>query len=382
VLNLLYVSLGWTPHDRRFVAAAASRNRVTVARIVPGGEEVDLPGVRILELGGAPRKRSFCSDDLERIPALERLLAETAPDIVQAGPLTSAGWIAAVVGGPPLVAVSWGFDLLEEARENEAARWVARLALRRASAILCDSRVVREAVVAECPETEPERIFTFPWGVDGTPRPPLDEPSPVPVSFRRRFGRIVVAPRAWETHYGVEVVLEAFEIARSRRGDLGLVLAGGGSRASWVRDYVGMKGLDDAVFVSGRVREAQMAALCEAADIYLSCVPSDGSSVTLMGAMAAGIPVIAADAPGNREWVLEGKTGLLAPAGDAAAFADRILRVASWTPEALVRCRETSRKIVHERARWKKHTETLHAVYEKVARGDLPRRDGSMQRRR
>jgi glycosyltransferase involved in cell wall biosynthesis len=39
-----------------------------------------------------------------------------------------------------------------------------------------------------------------------------------------------------------------------------------------------------------------------------------------MEAMSAGVPVVATDIPGNRDLVVPGETGYLAPVGDRAAF--------------------------------------------------------------
>lgn len=272
--------------------------------------------------------------------------------------------------------------MLEEARESEAARWVCQLALRESRAVLCDCRVVRDAVAAELPVEEAGKIVTFPWGVEVAVPPGVDVSGLVPEAFRQRFSKIVLSPRAWEPHYGIEVALEAFGMARKRRVDLGLILAGGGRHASWIREFVAENRLNESVLVVGKVSEAELAALYSVSDVYLSCAPSDGSSLSLLGAMAAGIPAIVAEAPGNREWVLEGETGLFATVGDPASFADRILRVASWTQEAIDRCREASRAIVRERADWTRHSETLLGVYDDVCRGSHSKRSGNARQER
>jgi glycosyltransferase involved in cell wall biosynthesis len=54
----------------------------------------------------------------------------------------------------------------------------------------------------------------------------------------------------------------------------------------------------------------------------------EGSSLTVIQAMFAGKPVIATDVGGNRELVVDGATGALAPAEDVAALADRMAALA------------------------------------------------------
>jgi glycosyltransferase involved in cell wall biosynthesis len=52
----------------------------------------------------------------------------------------------------------------------------------------------------------------------------------------------------------------------------------------------------------------------------------DGTSVTLLQAMACGTPVVVSDIDGNRGWVTEGKTGRLFRTGDAGEQASAIRR--------------------------------------------------------
>ena len=65
-----------------------------------------------------------------------------------------------------------------------------------------------------------------------------------------------------------------------------------------------------------------------AADAYVSCAQSDGTSVSLLEAMATGLPAVATDIPSNREWVVDGQNGWLATDASAEEFADPFLRAA------------------------------------------------------
>jgi glycosyltransferase involved in cell wall biosynthesis len=52
---------------------------------------------------------------------------------------------------------------------------------------------------------------------------------------------------------------------------------------------------------------------------------NEGTSVTAIEAMAAGIPVVATAVGGMPDLIADGQTGLLAPSGDAQALADRVI---------------------------------------------------------
>jgi glycosyltransferase involved in cell wall biosynthesis len=68
--------------------------------------------------------------------------------------------------------------------------------------------------------------------------------------------------------------------------------------------------------------------LLEAADIFVSSSSDEGLPGAVREAQAAGLPVVATDAGGTREAVLDGLTGLIVPCHDAQALADAIERVA------------------------------------------------------
>ncbi|MBU2552539.1 MAG: glycosyltransferase [Proteobacteria bacterium] len=68
-------------------------------------------------------------------------------------------------------------------------------------------------------------------------------------------------------------------------------------------------------------------ALFTKADLALNTSEREGLPVSLLEAMAAGLPVVATDVSGNRELVRDGETGLLVPAGDSRALARAMLRL-------------------------------------------------------
>ena len=60
----------------------------------------------------------------------------------------------------------------------------------------------------------------------------------------------------------------------------------------------------------------------------------EGCSNTILEYMACGLPVVCADSGGNREVVIEGKTGFIVPVRDARTLADRLIRLREHPREA------------------------------------------------
>lgn len=101
-----------------------------------------------------------------------------------------------------------------------------------------------------------------------------------------------------------------------------LVLVGDGDERPAIEQRVNEWGLQNSVLFTGAVNNARE--LIPAADLCMLTSLSEGVSVTLLEAMAAGKPVVATDVGGNPEVVSHEKTGALVPRGDADQLAKAI----------------------------------------------------------
>jgi glycosyltransferase involved in cell wall biosynthesis len=78
------------------------------------------------------------------------------------------------------------------------------------------------------------------------------------------------------------------------------------------------------VRLTGPLRDAALIAAYHALDVFAFASLTETQGLVLAEAMAAGVPVVALDAPGAREIVRDGANGRLLPAADEAAFAEAI----------------------------------------------------------
>ncbi|MBW8708803.1 MAG: glycosyltransferase family 1 protein [Alphaproteobacteria bacterium] len=143
---------------------------------------------------------------------------------------------------------------------------------------------------------------------------------------------------AWRARHGIAedelIVLHVSRLVREKRLDMlaaalnkitaphRVVIVGDGPDRGFVESQ-----LPHAIF-TGFLDGDELATAYASSDIFF--FPSDSESfgnVTLE-AMASGLACVCADATGSRSLVVDGQTGLLAPAGDAAAFARHIAALA------------------------------------------------------
>jgi hypothetical protein len=366
-LNVLYVSEAATPHDRRFLAAMAGRLRSTtwlrVGARVAGPDPGPLPaGVRERPAVASP---AGVAGDAARQEAVREAARETRPDVVLAGPVPTSALAAVRAAGKPVIAMAWGSDVLLAAARGKAEAARAGEALRGADGFVGDARCVEEAAAAlGLPASTPRAVF--PWGLEEASRAAPPSTSPL----RRRLGwegrHVAVAARAWSRAYRVDVLLEAFEEALAADPDLRLLLLGEGDEAPLVRARSAPWVEAGRAVLAGHVTPGGVRAWFEAADVYVSAVPADGSSISLLEAMALAKPPVVADAFGNREWVEPGRSGWLVPPGDAPALA-RALVAAFRDPASLRAAGGRARETVLARARWEENVERLFALFEEVA---------------
>ena len=123
---------------------------------------------------------------------------------------------------------------------------------------------------------------------------------------------------------GVFDLLEAVSAARAAVPDVRLVCAGDGDRISVAR-YADQLGISDAVKFTGWVGPSGKRALFESAAVLAAPSYDAGLPMSLLEAMAAGVPVVAAAVGGIPEAVQDGVNGFLVAPGDTASLA-RALR--------------------------------------------------------
>jgi len=130
-----------------------------------------------------------------------------------------------------------------------------------------------------------------------------------------------------------------------------------------LRQMLMQAGMLDYVHFGGQVKQADLPRYYRVADIYLSASHSDGSSLSLMEALACGTPVLVSDIPGNREWIEPGKSGWLFKDGDVDDLAQGILQAVEQR-KTLKTIGQNARKLAEERADWSKNFEKLLQSYE------------------
>jgi len=259
--------------------------------------------------------------------------------------------------------MSWAWDLLVEAKEKSESEQRIREALSGASKDMVDS--VHLATTCIAWGARQQDILVVPWGID------LDDfRYSAPTSQRVGHPVRIVSVRSFETVYSVETLVQALAMLPAISDELPgwtVSLAGDGSKRVELEALARSEGVTSRIHWTGRIPERNLAHLLSRSDLYVSTAKSDGTSISLLQAMAVGLPCIVADLPTNREWVQEGTTGWLFEPGNPKSLAATIIRATkerdAW-PEMTARARDQ----VVKRADWSTNKTAIAGLYESALR--------------
>ncbi|MEW6684778.1 MAG: glycosyltransferase family 4 protein [Candidatus Edwardsbacteria bacterium] len=329
----------------------------------PGEADYSKLGVRWIHYDPQPPRL------LRIVLHLRNLLRQIQPDVLHTGWVQTAGFYGALSGFHPTLLMPWGHDILPHLDQPQysESRWhklITRFTIKWADMITCDCELVKNRII-EMTAYPANRIVVFPWGVDRATFKPSSSPSQI----RQRLGwedkKVLIMNRLFTPRRGIRYFIEALPAVVAEIPETRVLLVGYGLLEQELKRRVEELGLLSQVHFAGRVSNRDIAEYLHAADIYVTTSLSDGTSVSLLEAMACGLPVVVADAPAYFEWVRDGFNGFIVPRKDSTILAKRLVELLA--NEDLRRSMsERNLQIAQERADWDKNFETLEGLYEEL----------------
>lgn len=363
-MRILYFSLGYSTHDHRFLKAISDGgHEVHFVQLEGNQRQVESRSVpenvnQVIWKGG---RKSFTWG---KLPALvmdfKRLLRDLKPDLVHAGPIQTCAFIAILAGARPILTMSWGFDLMDDVHKGWMWEFATKYTLKRSTFFTSDANVTKDKAVAY--GMDPEKTIVFPWGVDLNHFAPTADYRPATANSRPPSAFTLFCNRSWEERYGVDVLARAFVKVAGQKDNVDLILLNGGSQGAKLRQILQSGGVINRVTFGGQISQTDLPRWYHMADLYISPSHVDGSSVSLMEALACGLPCLVSDIPANKEWVVENENGWLFRDGDVDQLAEKILEAMNQR-EKLPGVGESARRSAERRADWKKNVAALMKVY-------------------
>ena len=257
--------------------------------------------------------------DLLGLIELYRLFRRERPDIVHANSskVGILARVAAPLAGVPIrifTVHGWAFSAYS-GLASTLYRLADRLVSPLTSRIVCVAESERAAGL-RARTCAARKTVVIPNAVDvgAQPRASFEAEPPRIVSVGR-----LKAPKDFLTL--------ARALARLDRGSFTAAIAGDGPDRG--RVFAELRGVEGVDLLGDRDDVPELLAQ---AQIFVLASRSEGMPVSVLEAMAAGLPVVASDVGGVGEVVVDGETGLLVPPGDDAAL-ERALRRLIASPE-------------------------------------------------
>jgi glycosyltransferase involved in cell wall biosynthesis len=319
---LILITLAEVGGAQTYVAqllpALAERYEVVVAAHGPGPlrDATRDAGARFVALQQL-RRDLQPARDLLALLELVALIRRERPDLVHANSSKAGllGRLAALAAGTRVRVFTvhgWAFKAYS-GTASALFRWADRLLAPATTATICVSETERAAGLA-ARTCRGARTVVIPNAidVDRAPQAALAGAPPRIVTVGR-----LAAPKDPLT------LVRALPALGAR--PFTLAFAGGGREHARVEAELRAHGLGDRVELLGERHDVP--ALLAAADVFVLASRSEGAPLSVLEAMAAGLPVVASAVGGVPELVADGETGLLVPPGDPAALSSALARL-------------------------------------------------------
>jgi len=253
-------------------------------------------------------------------------------------------WVGTLLKKPLIVTVH-GSDLRMALEKPGYLRKIFIYVCRKATCLNCVSEVQKKEIKQL--GIRVNKISIIPMGVDEAF---LEIGKNRKIEINKRPSTIL-SNRNLLPIYNVSLLIRAIPMVLKEEPDTKFLIAGDGSEKESLEREVKKLNLNSSVRFLGRVPHEEMPDLLAHADIYVSTSLYDGTSVSLLEAMASGAFPIVTDILANREWVSDGENGFLFPEKGAEFLAKKIIQ-AIRNPTLLDRTRKKNFSILKEKVSW------------------------------
>jgi len=369
-MKICYVADGASIHTQRWVNYFAKKGHevhLICWKLMPGYDE----NIHIHLLTRLAPKIWAVSQYLSALLWIfqtRHLVKKINPDIVDGHFITVYGFLAACSCFHPLVVSAWGSDILVQPKRNPLSKFTTKYALKKADTIICLFPIdVAKEQITEL-GIDSNKIRTLLLGVDTAEF----NQSRHDDQIRRTLGiessqPIVISTRALAPIYNVETLVKAISLVLAEIPQAKFVIAGTGEQQSYLEELARVQGISNSTKFIGWIPRTELPKYLSSADIYVSSSLSDGTSNSLLEAMACELAPIVTDIPANQPWINDGENGFLFPTKDYKTLASKIIYLLN-NEEVRENFSRRSREIVQNKAEQQTEMKKLERVYHELVK--------------
>lgn len=286
-----------------------------------------------------------------------RLIKKLKPDIIHAHYATSCGLTALVSGFHPTVVTAHGSDLTTGIT-SRIWRPLLRRIFRFADCVNTVSEDLKEMAISL--GIEPDKVVTLTLGIDTDKFTFTERPEINPSRALR-----LVCTRRLEPVFDHPTILGALARLREKGMEFQMTFVGDGSLLNTLKRQAEYVGLNGCVSFAGRMPNDELPDILGRHDVYLSASLWDGTSLSLLEAMAMGVFPVVSDIKANAALLRHNKDGLLHRVGDADDLAKCIMQLYEHPQLAAGAARRNRLKVL-ESADRKNNMKRLERIFEEL----------------
>jgi glycosyltransferase involved in cell wall biosynthesis len=277
--------------------------------------------------------------------AIKRLMKRIRPDLIHAHFIAKYGFHLPNLKYRPTVVSAWGDDVLILPKKSRLISWYTKKVLDSVDLIYAVSHNIGDHIVSDFSISE-TKVHYLPFGIDTdlfTPR--LDAGTEGAHTIE------IFSNRGFFSVYDTTTLVRGFALAYKENQALRLTLKGEGPEGHQVRELVTRFGLDNQITFRKKTSYTEVPRDYRHADIFITTSVSDGTPVSVLEAMASGLPCIATSVGGIPEWIEHNISGLLVQPGSPKQVADAILSLAR-DPALRKRLGTAARDVIVKNGQW------------------------------
>lgn len=288
---------------------------------------------------------------------LKRILQKEKPDILHAHYASSYGMMCALTAYKPFIVSVWGSDIYSFPHSSFIAKKIINYTLNNASCIFSTSYdMAREANLYTN-----KNIDVTPFGVDTSLFKNIEKR----LFFNDDF-LVIGTVKNLEVNSGIDYLIKAFKLLKDKKFEkpIKLVIIGeGAERDNLEKLAIDLKISEDVVF-TGKVDYSKIVECFNSFDIF--AVPSlfESFGVAVLEASACEVPVVATNAGGLPEVVVDNKTGFIINKADEVQLCSSIGKLII-DKELRITMGKNARDFVIEKYCWDKNVDNMIDLYKK-----------------
>lgn len=284
------------------------------------------------------------------VKKIRQIANDFQPDIIHVHQANSIGFLVSLANRNIFkqVLTTWGDDVLIFPKKNILFKMLTYTSLKYSDEITADAQVMADAIYAFFGNKKKVVIANF--GIE------WDENL-----IRLPKEKIIYSNRLHDSLYNIDLIIKGSAEFLKSHPDWKLVVAARGSLTDELKKIAQESIASNQVEFVGFVGPADNQNWYLRASIYVSIPDTDGTSISLLEAMGYGCIPVVSDLPANREWIVDGKNGIIV--SDRTKLKSSLEEAIQLNPEYV---KEENEEIILKKATKEANRAIFKKIYQRL----------------